>query len=262
MRAIGLASVIFFVGCGGDDDASSDTPDTAVSSADTGNDSAAKTDTSVPADTAVADTAVADTAVADTAVADGDGSTADADGGCPSTWTTPPTVDATIALPTGGGSVLLHAVASGTQNYTCTATTASADAGADADEADAADTATTTYAWTLTAPEAELKDCASVKIGTHFASAAGATAPEWMTTDGTYVIGARKAAYTADASAIPWLLLQVTSHGGTGILAKALYVQRLNTVGGKAPATGCGPSSVGTTTKVGYTADYWFYGTP
>jgi hypothetical protein len=265
MRAIWFASVFVLVGCGGDDDAAPGTGDTAVPGSDTGVDSAvvdsAKTDTAVAVDTAVgADTAVPD--VAD-AGSDADASVSDADAGCPSTWTTAPTVDASIALPTGAGGVLLHALGTGTQNYTCKATTAFPDAGGDtADAEDAADSATTTYAWTLTAPEADLTDCHSTKIGTHFASAAGASAPEWMTTDGTFVIGARDASYTASATTIPWLRIKVTSQGGTGILAKTAWILRLETTGGKAPATGCDASSVGATTKIAYTADYWFFGTP
>ena len=263
MRALWLASVIIVVGCGGDDDASPDTTDTGSIPVDSGTDSVA-VDSAKPDTTPAGDTAPdAATDSGSDVKADGD-AVADGDAGCPSTWMVAPTVDSTITLPADGGSLLLHAFGTGTQNYTCTATTVAGDAGADADAADgdAADTATTTYAWTLTAPEADLKDCAGVKIGTHFASAAGATAPEWMTLDGTYVIAARKAAYTADATAIPWLLLQKTSVSGTGTLSKTLYIQRTNTTAGKAPATGCDATTVAATTKVAYTADYWFFGTP
>jgi len=171
-------------------------------------------------------------------------------GACPASWTVAPTVDPSIAVPDGRG-VLLHASATGTQNYGCLATAPSGDAGT-----------ATTYAWTLTGPEADLSDCMAKKIATHFATDAGA--PEWLTTDGTFVIGKKAAASTPDggAGAIPWLLVQTTSHGGSGTLAKTLYIQRVNTTGGKAPATGCDAPTVGTTTKVSYTADYYFFGTP
>ena len=36
-------------------------------------------------------------------------------------------------------------------------------------------------------------------------------------------------------------------------------VQRINTVGGLAPATGCDAAHAGATAPVFYTADYWFY---
>ena len=64
--------------------------------------------------------------------------------------------------------------------------------------------------------------------------------------------------------AIPWLLLQAVgaANGPTGgdYLAHTTFVQRLNTAGGVAPATGCGQASnVGATALVPYSADYYFY---
>lgn len=171
------------------------------------------------------------------------------DGACPVTWTAAPSVDPSIALPDGGGGVLLHAAATGTQDYTCRLLTA-ADGGM-------------SYAWVFVGPEADLADCNAGKIGKHFASDAGAAAPEWQTTDGTYVIGKKVAAFTPDggAGAIPWLLVQETSVGGTGTLSKTAYIQRLNTTGGVAPAAAtCDVNASGTTQKVNYTADYFFFG--
>ncbi len=171
------------------------------------------------------------------------------DGGCPSSWTIVP------ALPDGGQNLvpdgglpplLLHAAGSGTQNYVCEATIGG-DAG-------------TTYAWTFVGPQANLDDCNAQLIGHHFASEAGAAAPEWETLDQSFVIGAKQAAYTADASAVPWLLLEETSNGGTGEIAKTIYIQRLSTSGGVAPTTTCDANSVNTTSNVPYTADYYFFG--
>lgn len=169
------------------------------------------------------------------------------DAACPPAWTTPPDVAAAIALPDGGGGPLLHAGAIGTQNYTCQQVAVDGGTG---------------YAWVFVGPEADLADCHAAKIGKHFASDAGAAAPEWQTTDGTYVIGKRLAAFTPDggAPAIPWLLLQETSTGGTSTLSKATYVQRLNTAGGVAPIATCDATTAGTTQKVSYTADYFFFG--
>jgi len=60
--------------------------------------------------------------------------------------------------------------------------------------------------------------------------------------------------------AIPCVLLQSIGNlkGPTGgnLLAKATFVQRLNTKGGAAPTTAC---SVGQTQLVPYSADYYFY---
>jgi hypothetical protein len=68
-----------------------------------------------------------------------------------------------------------------------------------------------------------------------------------------------------NSGAIQCLLLQVIgSQNGPsypfGILTNATYVQRLNTTGGSAPATGCALSTdVGGQVLVPYTADYYFY---
>jgi hypothetical protein len=182
---------------------------------------------------------------------DGGGSDA-ADGSCPASWTMAPgDAPAALALP-DGGVVILHAAGAGTQNYACTAVVVDGGSG----EAGA------TYTWTLTGPSATLSDCNSVVIGHHFASEAGASAPEWMeTVDGTYVIGHKVAAFTPDGGvpgSVPWLLLQATSHGGTGTLSNTTYIQRLHTDGGAAPPS-CDPADA-SMLQVPYSADYYFYG--
>jgi hypothetical protein len=119
------------------------------------------------------------------------------------------------------------------------------------------------YAWVFTGPQADLEDCAMAKIGKHFASDGGPTAPEWMMlSDGTYVIGQKLVSETPDggSGAIPWLLLQAVGHGGPGALAMADYIQRVHTTGGLAPSTGCDATTVGMTSDVSYTADYYFFG--
>jgi hypothetical protein len=60
-------------------------------------------------------------------------------------------------------------------------------------------------------------------------------------------------------SAIPELLLEAASHAGAGKMAEVTYIQRLNTAGGLAPATGCDASHINATAKVPYTAQYAFY---
>jgi hypothetical protein len=108
-------------------------------------------------------------------------------------------------------------------------------------------------------PSADLSDCNGAVIGHHFASEAGAGYPEWQTTDGTYVVGHKLAAFTPDggAESVPWLLLQQVSTGGAGTLSQTLYVQRLSTDGGVAPGPGC---DAGDTLQVPYGAEYYFYG--
>jgi hypothetical protein len=64
--------------------------------------------------------------------------------------------------------------------------------------------------------------------------------------------------------AIPWLLLDVVGqeYGPTlgDKLVRTLHIQRVNTSGGKAPASGCSSSAdLGKRSFVPYTADYVFY---
>jgi hypothetical protein len=74
------------------------------------------------------------------------------------------------------------------------------------------------------------------------------------------------AAYVAP-DAIPWLKLQfvgvATGPRGGRRLAGVSIVQRVNTVGGKAPATGCAEETdIGKKSLVPYEADYFFYRAP
>lgn len=43
------------------------------------------------------------------------------------------------------------------------------------------------------------------------------------------------------------------------VLSRTLSIQRLLTVGGKAPAAGCSTSQAGSEARVNYGADYLFY---
>lgn len=63
-----------------------------------------------------------------------------------------------------------------------------------------------------------------------------------------------------DKDAIPWLLLAVVSHSGSGKLTNVTHIQRVNTKGGKAPVSGCDASSVGEV-RSPYSATYRFYET-
>jgi len=136
-----------------------------------------------------------------------------------------------------GQSLLLRAVARGTQIYTC--------------KPKAADAAS--FEWTLKAPEAELFDRSGAKIGKHYGG------PTWENEDGSRVVG-EVVERAAARDAIPWLLLRVKSSEGVGAFASAKYVQRVDTVGGVAPATGCDATHAGADLRVMYSANYDFYG--
>jgi hypothetical protein len=110
------------------------------------------------------------------------------------------------------------------------------------------------FAWTLKAPDAQLFDKDGKPFGKHFAG------PSWEASDGSRVTGKAVAnAPSPDADSIPWLLVNIVSHDGSGVLSRATTIQRLNTKGGKAPATGCDAAHAGQEVRVPYSADYLFY---
>jgi hypothetical protein len=110
------------------------------------------------------------------------------------------------------------------------------------------------YEWILTAPAAELFDVKGKPIIRHFAG------PTWQAIDGSTVVGEVIAKDPGpDSNAIPWLLLRVTSSTGDGQLTGTQNIQRLHTVGGKPPATGCSDAQPGIEARVRYSADYLFY---
>lgn len=126
--------------------------------------------------------------------------------------------------------------ATGVQKYTCKPTATGA-------------------AWTLVAPVADLLKNGAV-VGTHYAG------PTWESNDGSTVVGARLEGATVDATAIPWLLLSVVSHGtSSGAMSNVTAIQRLETTGGLAPSGGCSAEVLGGTVEVPYTAKYFFYRT-
>lgn len=108
-------------------------------------------------------------------------------------------------------------------------------------------------AWVFQAPDADLIGRGGRIAGSHYKG------PTWEALDGSTVVGTKLAAVTVDATAIPWLLLQGTSHTGDGRMSDVTYIQRLNTVGGLAPKSGCDAAHVGAVKNVDYTATYAFY---
>ena len=144
-----------------------------------------------------------------------------------------PAVPDTI-VPPAGNKVFLVAHAVGVQIYRCDATA---------------------NAWTLVAPRADLYDDRDKLIGTHFGG------PTWQARDGSFVTARRAAEVNVDPSAIDWLLLEMRSHsaGPDGDrLDATTFIQRIATVGGRAPAKAeCDVSDE--IAEVQYTADYYFW---
>ncbi|CAN5846921.1 DUF3455 domain-containing protein [soil metagenome] len=108
------------------------------------------------------------------------------------------------------------------------------------------------YGWVFKAPEANLFGRHGHVAGKHYAG------PTWEANDGSTVVAAKVAGTTPDATAIPWLLLGAVSHAGDGRMTEITFVQRLETAGGLAPASGCDATSLGSLSRVPYTATYFF----
>jgi Protein of unknown function (DUF3455) len=167
----------------------------------------------------------------------------------------PPPVPANIEVP-GQSQAFLLGRGVGTQNYVCSPAASLGQ-----------------VAWALFTPEATLFTDQSEQLTSHFFSPnpveGNIVRATWVDSRDTSIVWARAIASSVDPNfvrpgAIPWVLLQTagTQVGPTGgtTLSGTTFVQRLNTVGGAAPSTGCDrPTDLGGKAFVPYTADYFFY---
>jgi hypothetical protein len=110
--------------------------------------------------------------------------------------------------------------------------------------------------WVFAGPVAALFSdaCYSDQIGTHYGTTSG---PAWEADDGSKVIATRYDGCTPFRGAIPWLLLKKTATFGDGEFSRVTWIQRVNTIGGTAPAEA--GAFVGDEARVPYTAEYYFY---
>jgi hypothetical protein len=165
----------------------------------------------------------------------------------------PPSVPANLEAPADVKPFLVgHAY--GTQNYSCLPSGR-------------------TVAWTLFGPQATLFDEDNEQIITHFLGPnpdeGGTLRASWQDSRDTSTVWGFAIQSSIDPAyvepgAIPWLLLRVVGrqNGPTGgdRLSGATHIQRVNTSGGVAPATGCsGRTDIGKRVFVPYTTDYVFY---
>lgn len=167
---------------------------------------------------------------------------------------TPPAVPTNIQVP-AGNKLFFVGQAVGTQNYVCLP----ADGG---------------VKFILFTPQATLfKE--GEEVTTHYFSPNpaenGTIRAAWQHSRDTSTVWGKVAdgnsssdpAYVAPG-AIPWLLVTIVGaqNGPTGgdKLTGTTYIQRVNTAGGVAPATGCASSTdIGNKAFVPYTTDYYFY---
>ena len=110
-------------------------------------------------------------------------------------------------------------------------------------------------AWKFVGPEAKLITEEGSRAGEHY------TGPTWKLLDGSEVRGSLVSSKpAAESGAIPWLLLKVASHAGTGKLQTADYITRTDTKGGVAPTSSCDNTHQNEQARVPYAATYRFYG--
>lgn len=146
---------------------------------------------------------------------------------------TAPAVPSTIAVE-AGHKVSLVGHAEGVQKYTCNTVAGGG------------------YVWGPgSTPRANLYDDHGKLIMTHFGG------PSWQAKDGSTAVAARVDGVPV-AGTIPWLLLTVTT-ATEGRLGGTTFIQRVNTTGGAAPASGCDGTTAGQVAEVPYTADYVFW---
>ena len=165
----------------------------------------------------------------------------------------PSSVPDALQVPAGHIAAMI-ASATGTQNYICLLAPGG-------------------FTWTFLGPQATLFDASGGQITTHFLSPnpnqGGTARATWQDSSDTSTVWAAAIATYAGADyvnpdSIPWLLLRVVGSqaGPTGgqMISNTTYIQRVNTVGGVAPATGCSHAlDIGKKALVPYTTDYVFY---
>ncbi len=142
-----------------------------------------------------------------------------------------------VRAPAGTKQLAVHIVDDGKITYECR------------EKADAKGS----YAWVFVGPDAALK-AGGKAVGKYYGPPA-----TWLSDDGSKVTGKQLAVASNGAANIPLQLVEATSVGGEGLLKPVSHIQRLNTVGGIAPAKTCDAASKGAKEVVGYKADYVYY---
>lgn len=165
----------------------------------------------------------------------------------------PANVPATLQVP-AGNSRYLTTEAAGTQNYICLPAAAG-------------------MTWSFLGPQATLFTAQGHQVMTHFLSPnpmqGGTPRATWQHSHDTGTVWAAAIASYGEpdyveAGAIPWLLLEVVG-AQAGVsrgdrVSDTTYIQRINTSGGAAPASGCAAATdIGKRVLVPYTTTYVFY---
>jgi hypothetical protein len=144
---------------------------------------------------------------------------------------------AAVTVPIGN-KVAMHTIGRGDLTYECRAKANMPNA----------------FEWVFVGPNAILYDANQAAVGKYYGG------PTWEANDGSKVTGKQLAvAPSPNAGAIPLQLVQTNPATGNGVMTGVTYIQRLNTMGGVAPADACAASNPGAKKLVKYQADYVFY---
>jgi hypothetical protein len=110
------------------------------------------------------------------------------------------------------------------------------------------------HEWGFVGPEADLFDTTGQRVGRHYAG------PTWEALDGSKVMGTVTGRVPAQSpDSIPWLLLTTRPVAMQGTFGHVSSIQRVETVGGVAPAQACSTQNTGETVRVPYAAQYVFF---
>jgi hypothetical protein len=109
------------------------------------------------------------------------------------------------------------------------------------------------HEWVFVVPVATLADAKGSLVGKYYGG------PTWEAKDGSRVTGKQVAVAPAMAGSIPLQLVKAEPAIGPGAMQGVSYIQRLNTLGGVAPAAPCTAATAGQKRQVAYQADYVFY---
>ena len=109
------------------------------------------------------------------------------------------------------------------------------------------------HEWVFAGPDAQLQDMKGMRVGKYYGG------PTWEHSDGSKVTGKQVAVAPGSPGAIPLQLVQTGPAMGSGAFTGVTYIQRVNTMGGVAPAAPCDAGTMGSKQTVGYSADYVFY---
>ena len=110
------------------------------------------------------------------------------------------------------------------------------------------------FEWVFVGPDARLNDRSGKQVGKYYGPPA-----TWESMDGSKLTATQIAVAPNGSGNIPSQLVKGNPAMGSGAMTGVSYIQRVNTLGGVAPASPCAAGNAGAKQVVKYQADYIFY---